>query len=103
MLHLVVPDANKLKPRRLAIRGSSKELPVPFSDPFRAQDHIDEVRKVGRLAQVLLDLRAEYEHKPRPALLEQIVQRIDELATLRSALHAVVEAARVPHDGTGAD
>jgi len=63
-----------------------KETIVPFTDPIRPQDHIDEVRKVGRLAQVLLDLRAEYEHKPRRALLEQIVQRLDELAVLRADL-----------------
>lgn len=63
-----------------------KETIVPFSEPIRPQDHIDDVRKVGRLAQVLLDLRAEYEHKPRRALLEQIVQRLDELAALRAEL-----------------
>ncbi len=63
-----------------------KESIVPFTDPFRPQDHIDEVRKVGRLAQVLLDLRAEYEHKPQRVLLEQIVQRLDELTALRTEL-----------------
>ncbi|HMA37396.1 MAG TPA: hypothetical protein VKY74_23285 [Chloroflexia bacterium] len=59
---------------------------MPFTDPFRPQDHIDEVRKIGRLAQVLLDLRNEYEHKPRRGLLEQIVQRIEELNALRGEL-----------------
>ncbi|MDQ2807837.1 MAG: hypothetical protein M3Z04_13160 [Chloroflexota bacterium] len=65
---------------------------MPFTDPIRPQDHIDDVRKVGRLAQVLLDLRVEYEHKPRRALLEQIVQRLDELTVLRADLDAALVA-----------
>jgi hypothetical protein len=59
---------------------------VPFTDPFRPQDQIDQVRKIGRLAQLLLDMRTEYEHKPHRALLEQIAQRIDEMTALRAEL-----------------
>jgi len=69
---------------------------VAFTDPFRPQDQIDQVRKVGRLAQVLLDMRTEYEHKPRRALLEQIVKRIDELMALQAELREVLEAPAAP-------
>ncbi len=59
---------------------------MPFTDPFKSEDHIVAVRKIGRLAQVLLDLRGEYEQKPRRAILEQIVERIDEIIELRAEL-----------------
>jgi hypothetical protein len=65
-----------------------EDASVPFSDPFRPQDHIDQVRKVGRLAQVLLDMRTEYERKPRPELLGQILERIHELSALGDDLRA---------------
>jgi hypothetical protein len=65
---------------------------VPFTDPFRPQDQIDQVRKVGRLAQVLLEMRSEYERKPRRVLLDQIIARIDELAALRAEMGKALEA-----------
>ena len=65
---------------------------MPFTDPFRPQDQIDQVRKVGRLAQVLLEMRSEYERKPRRALLDQIIARIDELAALRAEMGTALEA-----------
>ena len=65
---------------------------MPFTDPFRPQDQIDQVRKVGRLAQVLLEMRSEYERKPRRVLLDQIIARIDELAALRAEMGKALEA-----------
>ncbi len=73
---------------------------MPFIDPFRPQDHIDEVRKIGRLAQVLLDLRNEYEHKPRRILLEQLVERINEITALQAELTKAL--AEVDSASTGA-
>jgi hypothetical protein len=77
---------------------------VPFTDPFRPQDQIDQVRKVGRLAQLLLEMRSEYERKPRRALLDQIIARIDELSALRTEMSKALEAgeatasANAPHE-----
>jgi len=77
---------------------------VPFTDPFRPQDQIDQVRKVGRLAQLLLEMRSEYERKPRRALLDQIIARIDELSALRAEMGKALEAseaaasANAPHE-----
>jgi hypothetical protein len=77
---------------------------VPFTDPFRPQDQIDQVRKVGRLAQLLLEMRSEYERKPRRALLDQIIARIDELSALREEMGKALEASetaastRAPHE-----
>lgn len=77
---------------------------MPFTDPFRPQDQIDQVRKVGRLAQLLLEMRSEYERKPRRALLDQIIARIDELSTLRAEMGKALEAgeaaasAHIPHE-----
>lgn len=65
---------------------------MPFTDPFRPQDQIDQVRKVGRLAQLLLEMRSEYERKPRRVLLDQIIARIDELAALRAEMGKALEA-----------
>ena len=65
---------------------------MPFTDPFRPQDQIDQVRKVGRLAQLLLEMRNEYERKPRRVLLDQIIARIDELAVLRAEMGKALEA-----------
>jgi hypothetical protein len=63
---------------------------VPFSEPFRPQEHIDDIRKVGRLAQLLLDLRAEYEQKPRRLVLEQMIARLDEITALRPVLEKAI-------------
>lgn len=61
---------------------------MPFTEPFRPQDQIDNIRKVGRLAQIILDLRVEYERRPRRDLLDQIVARIGELDELRAQIVA---------------
>ncbi|MGI8589273.1 MAG: hypothetical protein ACR2M0_16560 [Chloroflexia bacterium] len=67
---------------------------MPFTDPFKSEDHIVAVRKIGRLAQVLLDLRSEYEQKPRRTILEQIVERIDEITELRAELSGALVSAQ---------
>jgi hypothetical protein len=66
---------------------------VPFTDPYKPQDQIEQVRKVGRLAQIILDMRAEYERRPRPETLGQIVARIAELDGVRAEIVAHMTAA----------
>ncbi len=44
------------------------------------------VRTIGRLCQMILELRDEYERRPRPDLLDQIEQRLTELANLHIEL-----------------
>jgi hypothetical protein len=61
---------------------------VPFTDPYKPQDQIEQVRKVGRLAQIILDMRAEYERRPRMETLAQIVARIAEMETVRAEILA---------------
>lgn len=65
---------------------------MPFTDPYKPQDQIEHVRKVGRLAQIILDMRTEYERRPRPEILAQIVARIAEMETLRADIVAHMPA-----------
>jgi hypothetical protein len=65
---------------------------VPFSEPFRPQDQIEQVRKIGRLAQVLLEMRTEYEHKPRREILDQILARIADLEGMAAEIRTALEA-----------
>lgn len=54
-----------------------------YSAPTREDDPIHVVRTIGRLAQMLLELRDEYERRPRPDTLAQIDQRLGDLADQR--------------------
>ena len=65
---------------------------MPFTDPYKPQDQIEQVRKVGRLAQIILDMRAEYERRPRLETLAQIVARIAEMETVRAEILAHMAA-----------
>jgi hypothetical protein len=58
-----------------------------FSAPTREDDPIHIVRTIGRLSQMLLELRDEYERRPRPDTLAQIDQRLNDLAELRARLN----------------
>jgi hypothetical protein len=58
-----------------------------FSAPTREDDPIHLVRTIGRLSQMLLELRDEYERRPRPDTLAQIDQRLNDLAELRAKLN----------------
>lgn len=57
----------------------------------REDDPIHTVRTIGRLCQMLLELRDEYVARPRPETLGQIEQRLDDLLALRTELHARAE------------
>ena len=58
-----------------------------FSPPTREDDPIHVVRTIGRVAQMLLELRDEYERRPRPDTLAQIDQRLGDLADQRGKLN----------------
>ncbi len=44
------------------------------------------VRTIGRLAQMLIELRDEYVERPREDTMEQIEKRLDEIIDLREEL-----------------
>lgn len=57
-----------------------------YAHPVREDDPYHTVRTIGRLCQMLLELRDEYERRPRADLLDQIDQRLNDLATQRLEL-----------------
>lgn len=59
-----------------------------YSAPTREDDPIHVVRTIGRIAQMLLELRDEYERRPRNDTLAQIDQRLGDLAEQRARLKA---------------
>ena len=61
---------------------------MPYTTPTREGDVIHTVRTIARLAQMLLELRDEYEHRPRPDTLAQLDRRLGELVALRDELQA---------------
>ncbi len=58
----------------------------PYSLTTREDDPVHIVRMIGRLAQMVIELRDEYVREPRPDTLEQIERRLDELAETREQL-----------------
>ena len=59
---------------------------MPFTDPVKSDDPIEIVRMIARLANLLLDLRTEYERRPRPQILQQIKERVAEMQDLANKL-----------------
>ena len=59
-----------------------------YSYPTREGDPVHTVRTIGRLAQMIIELRDEYVTRPRPDLLVQIDQRMTDLLALQSDLRA---------------
>jgi hypothetical protein len=74
---------------------------MPFSEPLYSADHIEEVRRIGRIATLVNELRAEYEARRRPETLEQLLERISDLCQLREALNEALEADRHEHGEAG--
>jgi hypothetical protein len=58
-----------------------------YSQPTREDDPVHTVRTIGRIAQMLLELRDEYVRRPRPDLLAQIDQRLTDLQALHRELN----------------
>lgn len=59
---------------------------MPFTDPVKADSPLDTVRKIARLANLLLELRNDYERRPNQDILQQIRARSAELNELASNL-----------------
>lgn len=59
---------------------------MPFTEPIRGDDPTETVRMIARLASLLLELRTEYERRPRPHLLLQIKERVVEMQGLVNLL-----------------
>jgi hypothetical protein len=59
---------------------------MPFTEPVKPNDTTEMVRRIARIAQMLLDMRLEYERRPRPAMLQQIQERAKELYELSLTL-----------------
>jgi hypothetical protein len=57
-----------------------------YTVPSREDDPVHTVRTIGRIAQMLIELRNEYVEQPRTDILEQIVQRLDDLLAQRDEL-----------------
>lgn len=52
-------------------------------------DPIYLVRSIGRMAQMLLEIRDEYVKEPSEDALDQFERRLDEIADLAGKLHAM--------------
>jgi len=78
----------------LAVPRNEEARFAPGYTPIvREDDPYHTVRTIGRLCGMLLELRDEYERRPRAALLDQIEQRLKEL----TALHVELKERRALH------
>lgn len=66
-----------------------------YTIPTGDDDPVTLVRTIGRLAQMLHELRDEYVEARREDTLDQVERRLDELTTL----HQQLRAARAAHPG----
>lgn len=64
-----------------------------YSYASRESDPVHTVRTIGRLAQMIIELRDEYVQRPRADLLVQIDQRMTDLEALHDELRAKMEHA----------
>ncbi len=64
----------------------------------REDDPIHTVRTIARIAQMLIELRDEYVERPRPDILAQIEQRLDDLLAQREDLKHRIANARPAED-----
>jgi hypothetical protein len=60
----------------------------------REDDPVHTVRTIARIAQMLIELRDEYVERPRPDILFQIDQRLDDLLAQRDDLRQRMANAR---------
>lgn len=64
-----------------------------YSVPSREDDPVHTVRTIARIAQMIIELRDEYVRRPRPDILDQIEQRLDDLLMQREELrHRIANA-----------
>ena len=57
-----------------------------YSVPSREDDPVHTVRTIGRIAQIIIELRDEYVARPRPEILAQIDQRLEDLISQQEDL-----------------
>ncbi len=60
----------------------------------REDDPVHTVRTIARIAQMLIELRDEYVERPRPDILQQIDQRLEDLLSQRDELRHRMAHAR---------
>ena len=65
-----------------------------YTLPSREDDPVHTVRTIARIAQMLIELRDEYVERPRPAILRQIDQRLDDLLAQHEQLRQRMAQAR---------
>ncbi len=65
-----------------------------YSVASREDDPVHTVRTIARIAQMIIELRDEYVRRPRPDILHQIDQRLDDLLAQRDDLHHRMANAR---------
>jgi hypothetical protein len=63
-----------------------------YSLPTRETDPVHQVRTIGRLAQMVLELRDEYVRELRADTLDQILRRIEEINHIAEALREQIRA-----------
>jgi hypothetical protein len=63
-----------------------------YSIPTGEDDPIHLVRTIGRLAQMVIELRDEYVETRRTDTLDQLERRLDEIAAVRRQLTVLREA-----------
>lgn len=59
---------------------------MPFTEPIKAESPLDTVRKIARLANLILELRNDYERRPNQDVLNQIKARSNEIQELAITL-----------------
>jgi hypothetical protein len=64
-----------------------------YNVPTGEDDPVHVVRMIGRLAQMVIELRDEYVESRRDDALDQLERRLDEL----TALHGQLKSARSAH------
>ena len=72
-----------------------------YSVPSREDDPVHTVRTIGRIAQIIIELRDEYVERPRPEILAQIDQRLEDLLAQQGDLRQRMAGASQRHDHTG--
>ncbi len=65
---------------------------TPAGEHHMDEDPIYLVRSIGRMAQMLLEIRDEYVDQPSPDALDQFERRLEELSGLASQLRLLREA-----------
>lgn len=63
-----------------------------FTVQSRDNDPVQTVRTIGRIAQMIAELRDEYVERPRSDTLQQLEQRLDDLIELKDELHQHIDS-----------